>query len=277
MRHLELTRKDNVSTFRKMALGTWRYAYDPTVYGTLALRMDETVRYIEAFRQKTGRRLTITHLIVKAVGEALRRCPDANAILRWNRVYLRKHINISVLVLQKEGGDDLIDLSAVKVEDVDQKTLLQVVDELEQAIVTLRSGGDSAVEKGKRTVRHVPFLLMNLFLKMLSFVWYTLNIDLRSVGMPSDAFGSVVVTNVGTLGLDVAFAPLVPYTRVPIFLAPGLIRDAPVVDNGQIVVGKLLNLNATFDHRFIDGYHASVLADTIREMFERPFEKFDRL
>ena len=38
-----------------------------------------------------------------------------------------------------------------------------------------------------------------------------------------------------------------------------------------------MNVNASFDHRFIDGYHASVLSKTLREMLENPFESFDRL
>ena len=29
-----------------------------------------------------------------------------------------------------------------------------------------------------------------------------------------------------------------------------------------MVVGKVMNVNASFDHRFIDGFHAGVLAST---------------
>ena len=41
MPNLELVRKDDVSSFRKIAIGTWRTAYDPSVYGTVELRMDK--------------------------------------------------------------------------------------------------------------------------------------------------------------------------------------------------------------------------------------------
>ena len=100
---------------------------------------------------------------------------------------------------------------------------------------------------------------------------------MKWAGMPEDAFGSAILTNVGTLGLDTAYVPLVPYSRVPILLAPGAVKDAPVVDNGQVVAGKVMNVNATFDHRFIDGFHASVLSSTLREMMEDPFAHFDPL
>ena len=275
MPQLDLTLKEDVSSFRKLAIGTWRTAYDPTVYGTLQIRMDKALEYIEQFRIKTGKRVTVTHLVTKAIAEALRRCPDANALLRFNKIYLRKHVNISVLVVQTDEGHGKVDLTAAKVEDADQKSLLQIVQELESHVNKVRNREDDALEKGKGTIKKIPFLLMNFFLKLISFLMYTLNLDLSGLGMPRDAFGSATVTNVGSLGLDVAFVPLVPYTRVPIFVAPGAIKEAPVVENGKVVVGKLMNVNASFDHRFIDGFHASVMSRTLHEMLENPFEKFD--
>ncbi len=134
-----------------------------------------------------------------------------------------------------------------------------------------------ALEKGKGTIQKIPYMFLNLFTKLIGFLMYTLNLDLSGLGMPKDAFGSVIITNVGSLGLDTAYVPLVPYTRVPIFVAPGAVKEAPVVEDGKIVVGKVMNVNASFDHRFIDGFHAGILANTMREMLENPFEKFDAL
>ncbi|MBX5484348.1 MAG: 2-oxo acid dehydrogenase subunit E2 [Myxococcaceae bacterium] len=277
MRHLDLIPKKEVSSFRKLAIGTWTTTYDPTVYGTLKIRMEKALEYIEAFRRRTGKRLTVTHLVAKATAEALRRCPDANAILRWNRIYLRKSVTLSVLVVQTDDGTHKVDLTAAKIDDADKKTLLQIAQEMEETIDRVRKRKDRALESGKSTVQKVPFLLMNLFLKVLSFVMYTLNLDLSWAGMPKDAFGSATITNVGSLGLDTAYVPLVPYTRVPIFVAPGAVKDEPVVEDGKVVPGKVMNVNASFDHRFIDGFHASVLSKTLREMFENPFESFDRI
>lgn len=277
MSQLDLQVLRDVSSFRKMAIGTWRTAYDPTVYGTLQVRMDKAMAYIEEFRAKTGRRLTVTHLMTKAIAEALRRCPEANAILRFNKIYVRKRVVVSLLVLQPDDEGGKVDLTAAKVEDADQKTLLQLADEIQATIDKVRKRKDEALEKGKGLIGLIPFLFMNLFLKLLSFVMYTLNIDLSFMGMPRDPFGGVSITNVGSLGLETAYVPLVPYTRTPIFVAPGMVKEVPVVEDGKVVPGKVMNVNASFDHRFIDGYHASVLSKTVREMLENPFERFDDL
>lgn len=273
--HLELTPLHNVSSFRKLAIGTWRTAYDPSVYGTLTVRMEKALAYIEAFRQRTGIRLTVTHLVARALAEALRRCPEANAILRFNRIYLRQSVTLSVLVVQTDGGK--VDLTAARIGEADKKSLLQMAREMEEIIQRVRQRRDEQLEKGKSTVQKIPYLVLNLFTWLMAFFMYTLNWDLSRFGMPKDAFGSATITNVGSLGLDVAYVPLVPYTRVPIFVAPGAVKDAPVVEDGQVVPGKLMHLCATFDHRFIDGYHAGVLASTVKEMMEDPFNKFDRI
>jgi len=275
MPHLELTPKTDISSFRKLAIGSWKTTYDPTVYGTLTVRMDKALAYIEAFRQRTGVRLTVTHLMTKAMGEALRRCPEANAVLRFNKIYLREQVTISALVVQTDGGK--VDLTSAKINDADTKTLREIAVEMEDAVRRVRERRDVAMEKGKGTIQKIPYMFLNMFTWLIGFLMYTLNLDLSGLGMPKDAFGSVIITNVGSLGLDTAYVPLVPYTRVPIFVAPGAVKEAPVVEDGKIVVGKVMNINASFDHRFIDGFHAGVLATTLREMLENPFEKFDSL
>ena len=88
MPNTELVLKRDVSSFRMIAIGTWRTTKDPSVYGALDVEMDEVLRYIEAFRAHTGKRLTVTHLMAFAVAKVLEQIPDANAVLRFNRIYL---------------------------------------------------------------------------------------------------------------------------------------------------------------------------------------------
>jgi pyruvate/2-oxoglutarate dehydrogenase complex dihydrolipoamide acyltransferase (E2) component len=275
--NLELVRKDDVSSFRKIAIGTWRTAYDPSVYGTMELRMDEAVRYIADFRAKTGKRLTVSHLVAKAAAMVLKECPDANAILRWNRVYLRKRIGVFFQVVMTDEGAHKVDLSGATLYDVEGKSLVEIYDEFNSKVESVRARKDPALEKTRQTFLGIPYLALNWVLRLISFLSYTLNLDLRSFGIPQDPFGSIMITNIGSLGLDTAYVPLVPYSRVPILLAIGAVKDVPVVDGGQIVAAKLMRVNATFDHRFIDGFHASVMSRILREWIEHPYDHFDKL
>jgi len=273
MPNLSLVEMKGLSSFRKIALGTWRTAYDPSIYGTLVLRMDRALDFIARFRARTGRRLTVSHLMAKASAMALQACPEANAILRWNRIYLRQRIGVFFQVLMADEGK--ADLSGATLHDLERKSLLEIVDEFEQKVAQVRKRQDPAVEKTRGTFQRVPYFLLRPFLRFLSFLSYTLNLDLRRLGIASDPFGSLMITNIGSLGLDTAYAPLVPFSRVPILFAIGEARDDVVVENGQPVVVKTMSVNATMDHRVIDGFHAAQIATVLREWMENPDGHFD--
>ena len=277
MPNLELTPKKHLSSFRKIAIGSWMTAYDPSVYGTLEVPMDAAMRYLADFRARTGRRLTISHMMAKVAAMALKEVPDANAILRWNRIYLRKRIGIFFQVLMTDEGEGKADLSGATLYDLEQKSLLQICDEFEAKVSSVRRREDPALEGTRKTFLFVPYFALNAMLRFISFLAYTLNLDLRWAGVGRDPFGSMMITNVGSLGLDTAYVPLVPFSRVPTLLALGTVREVPVVRDGALAVSKMLRVNATFDHRIIDGFHASVLSRVVRDWFEHPYERFDRL
>ncbi len=184
MPNLELVRKDDVSSFRKIAIGTWQNAYDPSVYGTMTIHMDEAVKYVEKFREKTGRRLTVSHMMAKVAAEALKTMPDANAILRWNRVYLRKRIGVFFQVVMTDEGEGKVDLSGATLYDVENMSLLQICDEFEKKVSLVRARKDPALEKTRSTFGAMPYFLLNAVFKLISFLSFTLNLDLRWAGIP---------------------------------------------------------------------------------------------
>jgi pyruvate/2-oxoglutarate dehydrogenase complex dihydrolipoamide acyltransferase (E2) component len=275
MPNVEVDPERDLSTFRKIALGTWRTTYDPSVYGSLTLRMDRALEYIEAFRAATGRRLTVTHLMARAAAAVFERVPDANALLRFGRIYRRRRIGVFFQVATQDPETGKIDLSGAKIDQPQEKTLVEICDELQTRFEATRKDKDKDLAKSRNLFKRLPVPAIPALLELTSFASYTLNLDLRWAGIPRDAFGSVMITNVGALGLEEAYVPLVPYSRVPLLIAMGAVKDAPVIDNGEVVVAKTMKLCATFDHRLLDGAHAAAMARTMRAWIEDPFGHFD--
>lgn len=270
MPNLELEAKENLSSFRRIAIGTWRTTHDPSVYGTLALRADPILAYLEAIRQRTGKRVTLTHLMAKAAAIVLAEMPDANAVLRFNRIYLRKKIGVFFQVALEDEKTGEIDLSGTTIFDAHQKSVVAIVDEFESKVSRVRKGQDEQLESSRGMFKKIPPLMLGWVLDLLSFLTVTLNLDLSRFGIPKDPFGSVMVTNIGSLGLEEAYVPLVPYSHVPLLIALGATKEEPVVENGQIVIAKVVRAFATFDHRVLDGAHAAKMAKTLRRIFADP-------
>ncbi len=274
MANVQLERKKDLSLFRRIAIGTWRTPHEAQVYGTLEVRMDKAMQYIERFRRVTGKRLTVTHLVARAAAAAMTEMPDANAILRWNHIYLRKHIDVFLQVVMTDQDTGKVDLTGMTVRDIDKKSLGDIVDEMDQRLEKVRAH-QGALEKTRGIFGFVPLLCIGFVLRFIAFLSYTLN--LRLPGTPRDPFGSIMITNIGSLGLEFAYVPLVPYSRVPIILATGAVREVALAEEGKVAVGQVMKINATFDHRFIDGYHAAIMSRVLRTWLENPDAHFDGL
>ncbi len=274
MPNIELEPVGRVATFRKIAIGTWRDCGDPSVYGTMIVPMDKAMDYLDAFRERTGRRLTVTHMLAKAMAAAFERVPEANSILRFNRPWRRKKISIFFQVALESDGEGEADLSGAKLDEVDTLDLVQIVDAFEQEVKKVRGREDAELERTRGTFRFIPYFLLNAFINMLSFLSYTLNLDLTWAGVPNDPFGSIMITNIGSLGLDMAYAPLVPYSKVPMVLAAGAVTPMAVVEDDQIVIRRQMKLSVTFDHRFLDGVHAAIMARVVKKWFSDPEAHF---
>ena len=102
--------------------------------------------------------------------------------------------------------------------------------------------------------------------------WLTVdrNLDLKRLGLPRQAFGSAMVTSVGMFGVQKAYGPLSPLYRISILALVSEVAKKPVVVDDEIVARPLLTINATMDHRYLDGSHAARLAGSVRAYLADP-------
>src|SRR5688572_3770070 len=118
----------DASSFRRMAAGMWGHPRDPSIYGSMDLDVTETLAFMERFRARTGRRLTMTHIVGRAVARAFQRHPELNAKVRyWGRLEQRDSIDLFVSV-STEGGRDL---SGARIEGADRMDLHQWIESVE--------------------------------------------------------------------------------------------------------------------------------------------------
>lgn len=265
MPNIELTPL-KLSSWRKIALGSWHGGGDPSVYGMLEFNATKIVERQKRWAERTGAKApTLTAIVAKAAAMTLHRHPQLNGIIRWGTIYNRKHVDIFLQTAADEEGKDL---SGFVVYSAENKSLQQFVDEIAEKARAIRENKDPAFRQAKATFSMVPAFLVRYVLNFMGFLLYTLNLDMRWAGLPKDPFGSVMVTSIGSLGMDEAFAPLVAYSRVPLLLAVGAVRERPTVLDGKLAVAPIFRIGATFDHRFVDGVMGAKMVKTIRQILE---------
>jgi pyruvate/2-oxoglutarate dehydrogenase complex dihydrolipoamide acyltransferase (E2) component len=252
--------------WRRLAVHTWRPPQDPSVYAVLEVPMRSSLAYLEQLRQETGVRVTVTHLVVRAVALAIKQYPQLNGIVARGRIALRDTVDI-FLQVATDGGTDL---SGFKIGRADEKTVLEIAQETEVRAERLRQRRDRQVERTKSMLDRIPLRLLGPVMRTISYLTYDLDLDLSGFGVVKDEFGSAMVTNVGSFGLAQAHAPLVPFSRTPVVVLVGEVLDKPVARAGRVVIEPIMSVGVTFDHRFMDGYQGGAMVKLFRAYLDDP-------
>jgi len=249
-----------------MALHAWTRPSDPTVYGVIDLDAGPLQRFVADLRDTSGERVTLTHVVGKAVALAISERPEVNAIIRRGRLYVRRSIDVFFQVAF-EGGENL---AGAKVADADRKSVVDIARELGARAERIRTHKDEPTQRSAQRLSRLPPALLRGGMRLGELLTYDFDLNLSRLGVPYDAFGSCMVTNVAGYGLTLGWAPLFPPARVPIVLTIGAVHDAPAAVDGRVEVRPMLSIGVSFDHRLLDGYQAGTMAKRFREVLANP-------
>jgi len=83
---------------------------------------------------------------------------------------------------------------------------------------------------------------------------------------------TITVTSLGPLG-GIVTTPVINYPEVAI-VGVNKVAERPVVRDGAIVIRKIMNLSASFDHRIVDGLRAATFVQGLRACLEAPAAMF---
>jgi pyruvate dehydrogenase E2 component (dihydrolipoamide acetyltransferase) len=256
-----------LSSWRRISLHAWGEPSDPTIYGVIEVDAQNALDYCQELSRTSSVKVTLTHLVGKAVAEAIALRPDVNAMIRRGcYVYERSSIDVFFQVAYDEGED----LSGAKITGADKKSVVEIGRELQERAERVRAHRDRGLTRGSRQLANLPPRLRGFVFHAAQYLSYDWGLDLSWLSMPYDPFGSVLVTNVGTFGLSQGFAPLVSFARVPIVLTVGAVEQRPRAVGDKVEVRPVLTVGAALDHRLLDGYQAGRLARRFREVLENP-------
>jgi len=255
-----------VHGWRKLAGSAWGPPTDPQFYGDLELDAGALLRYEEEARSRSGAHLTMTHLIGRAVAHGLAEVPALRVRLARGREHDRDSVDVFFIVTTGSGQE----LTGVKVAGADRKSAVEIAREVSRRCAAIGAGDDPDLGRGKDLLARLPPRVLRVALHLGAWLTSDLNLDLGRVGMPRQAFGGAMITSVGMWGIGHAYSPLAHYYRVPLLVLVGAVEQRPAVVDGEVVARPMLTLTATFDHRYVDGFHAAQFATAVRSYCESP-------
>jgi pyruvate dehydrogenase E2 component (dihydrolipoamide acetyltransferase) len=268
-----------MSTRRKLTIASYAAPAEGVIHGTLTVDVTHAMDYLRKKREANpeGPKVTLTALILKAIGVGMRACPDINGHIAFGEFIPSPTVDISALVfvereeVMENGAKRVVsDLGNVKLYDADKVGLDQVAAKLARGAQKTRDKQNPELEDTKALMKLLPTWLLRQLVHKMAVLGAQLGIGIPALSVKPYPFGTCMVSSVGPLGIDSAFAPFTPWTHVPLTVTLCKAADRPVVRGGQVVVRKMMDINAVLDHRYVDGADVAKFAKTVKTIVEHP-------
>ncbi|MCG6187604.1 2-oxo acid dehydrogenase subunit E2 [Maribellus maritimus] len=254
------------TNWRKVASTIYRKPVDSKIYGSVELDVTELEKYISS-KRKEGIKITLTHVITLIIGRAIKlEVPELNTFVKRGKIVNRPQIDAMVSVLL-QGGE----MGSVKIENIDTLNITELSEEIAKKIKASRKGNENNTMQSKDSLSKIPWPFRSWVFYLYRLFTIHWGFSFPVIKLSANSFGSYVVSNIGTLGLDSGYGALLPSANVSIVMILGGVNKKPTVVNDKIVPRKILSLSATLDHRVVDGSHGGKLFRVIKQMIKNPY------
>jgi pyruvate dehydrogenase E2 component (dihydrolipoamide acetyltransferase) len=257
---------DKLNTdWRKVASTIYRKPIDSKIYGTVDLDVTELEKYITA-KRKDGIKTTLTYLLTLIIGRAIRQeVPELNTFVKRGKIIQREQVDATVSVLLPGGQ-----MGSIKIENTDKLTAEELSAEIGKEIAQTRKGNENETMQSKNMLSSVPWPFRNWLFKLYRTATIYWGISVPGIGLDANSFGSYVISNIGSVGLDTGYAALLPSSNISFVMVLGNVMKKPVVINDKIVIRRIMAISATLDHRVVDGSHGGKMFRVIKHLIKNP-------
>lgn len=247
------------SEWRLVASVIYKKPVDSKILGSVEIDVTDLEKYISD-KRKQGLKITTTHIFTLIFARGLKfEVPELNSYVRRGRIIEKESVDATISVLIQ--GEEM---SSVCVPSAEYMTLSELADFLSDGISKTRSGEESKAMRKKAVFARIPWPFRGWVYKFIKVI--TINLGMSIGGLSANNYGSFVVANIGTVGLDVGYPALFPSSNVAMVLTMGGIYKKPVVVNDEIVPRRIMNLSVALDHRVVDASHGGKLFRYVRRM-----------
>lgn len=256
-----------IPKYRRMMSFIMPTRNESVVYFDREIRAEQLEAYLARAKEKWD--VDITHISVAALNIGLAANPRMNQFMIGRRMYARRGRWITFSMKRKKLNREA-KLSAVKLEAHDGETFRELCDRINAEINVERSGVKTHADREFDLLNILPRSILwfaNHLIKWLDYY----NILPYNAFIKHDAmYTSAFLANLGSVGMGPGYHHLYEHGTCPLFIMLGQIKEQPVVENGELVVGRVLPIRFSYDERIADGLTASYGIESFVGVLENP-------
>ena len=232
------------------------------VYLEQKVNVDAALALVEALnadRPPEAGRITLFHLVLRALAQMLADRPRVNRFVAGDRLWQRDGVWLSFSA--KQQFSEQAPILTLKRRFEPDEPLVAMADDVLRRLGVGRSGEKSTSDKEMGLLLRLPPFLVR-FVMGAARLADRLGVLPRSMIDSDPLYASAFVANLGSLGIERAFHHLWEWGNCPIFLVMGRITPGPT--------GQELMLCWSYDERIADGFYAMTGLTRVKLLLEEP-------
>ena len=239
---------------------------DNEAYMKLAIDISDTENYIKEYNKAhPDSRIAIFDVVIAAALKLVRLRPQMNRFIANQTLYQRNNITAAFTVKKEFRDDGDETLARIVAEDDD--TLESISRKVREQIALCKTQNDESTEAMNVIMKIPGKHIVGAIARFLDkHGWMP-----QSVIATDPYQCSVVLTNLGSLGLDIGYHHLMNWGTNSIFIIVGTKKNRPHFDaNGNVTMKRELDLAFTIDERISDGFYYARSMKLMKMLVENP-------
>lgn len=239
---------------------------DNEAYMRLNINLDHTEEYLRAWNEEHKEtHITIFEVIITASMKTIRLRPQMNRFIANKSIYQRNNITAAFTV-KKEFKDDGEETLA-RISATDEDNLVSITKQVRGQIQLCKTGTDQSTD-AMNVIQKLPF---KHFIGAVAR-WLDRHGWMPASVIATDPYQcSIVLTNLGSLGMNIGYHHLMNWGTNSIFMVIGKKRMVPhYSSDSEVQLRKQLDLSLTIDERIADGYYYAKTLKLLKKLVEHP-------
>ena len=241
---------------------------DACNYFSDSIEVTEIDRYLRHLRQNGYPGIGMLHLMTAAYLRMAARYPGINRFIGGQRVFARHEAEL-VMTIKTEMKIDSPETS-IKVPFAVDETLFDVYNKLNTHVESVKSANETKTDDIAKVFARIPGLVLKFTIFFLTLLDYFGKIP-RKVLEASPFHGSVIITDLGSIGLPPIYHHIYNFGNLPLFICMGMKRKIyELQKDGSVEQRKYLDISFVLDERVVDGFYFSQVYRYFRAIMKNP-------
>lgn len=244
------------------------------------VEITEIDRWLRAKRAEGWKGIGMLHVFVAAYVRAVAARPAINRFVSGQRIYARNNIEVVMTIKRSLTADGSETTIKVELEPTD--TVFDVYRKMSRIIDEVKADeSGNNTEHVAEAFTKLPRILLRMLIALIELLDYFGLVPMALLNA-SPFHGSMIITDLGSLGIPPIYHHLYNFGNLPVFVSFGAKRRTMELDkDGQPVERKYIDYTVVTDERICDGQYYSTAFKHLKyylrhpEMLEVPAEKVE--